>query len=66
MNKSRFFLGPDRDLTTDEIQALTRIQAGASVTERARRNLELVELVAEGLDGWTLTRAGKLRLAQGK
>jgi hypothetical protein len=67
MNKSQFFLGPERDLTGDEIDALFRIQAGQPVPDRIRHRLEVDELVAAKLSGgWKLTRAGVFRLAARK
>jgi hypothetical protein len=67
MNKSQFFLGPERDLTSDEIDALIHIQAGRPVAARLRHRLEIDELVDGNLSGgWKLTRAGVFRLAARK
>jgi hypothetical protein len=67
MNKSQFFLGPERELARDEIEALHRIQAGEAVAPRMRQALEAEELVAKKLGGgWKLTRAGVFRLAARK
>ena len=49
MNKSQFFLGPERDLTGDEIDALFRIQAGQPVPDRIRHRLEVDELVVRSV-----------------
>ena len=67
MNKSQFFLGPERDLSAEEIEALTHIQAGQPVPARVRHRLELDELIDGNLSGgWMLTRAGVFRLAARK
>ena len=67
MNKSQFFLGPERDLSGEEIDALNHIQAGQPVAGRIRQRLELDELIVGNLGGgWKLTRAGVFRLAARK
>ncbi len=66
MNTSGFFLGPDRDLTDDELEALTHVKAGVLVSEWWYRKLEMAELVEKGLGGWHVTQAGEHRLAAGK
>jgi hypothetical protein len=66
MMKPDFFLGPDKDLTKDELEALLHVKAGVRVSEWAYTKLEMVELVEKGLRGWKLTQAGEHRLAAGK
>ena len=67
MNKSQFFLGPERDLTSDDIDALIHVQAGRAVPAHVRHRLEVDELIVGNLSGgWTLTRAGVFRLAARK
>jgi hypothetical protein len=66
MNKSRFFYGPPRDLTREELEALQHVKAGVRVSDGMYYRLELRELVEKGLHGWQLTKAGELRLAAGK
>jgi hypothetical protein len=63
MNTSGFFLGPHRDLTKDELESLTDVEAGFFVSERACTKLEMLDLVEKGLSGWKLTQAGEHRLA---
>jgi hypothetical protein len=60
------FLGPERDLTKDEIEALMHIKAGVLVSDLACRNLEMENLIERRLGGWNLTVAGECRLAAGK
>ena len=60
MNKSPFFLGPDRDLTREELEALLYVkQASASLNAYAK--LEIAELIEKGIYGWKLTKAGAFR-----
>ena len=66
MNTLGFFLGPIRDLTKDELEALMNVKAGVRVSEWAYTKLELDDLVEKGLGGWKLTQAGEHRLAAGK
>jgi hypothetical protein len=61
-----FFLGPDRDLTNDEIKALTDIKAGVLLPQLTCHKLELENLVERRLGGWRLTQAGEHRLTAGK
>jgi hypothetical protein len=66
MMKSDFFLGPDKDLSKAELEALVHVKTGVRVSEWAYRKLELADLIEEGLRGWQLTQAGGFRLASGK
>jgi hypothetical protein len=66
MNTSGFFLGPDRDLTSDELEALLNVKAGVLVSAWWYARLEMADLVEKGLNGWKLTQAGEYRLAAGK
>ena len=66
MNKSDFFLGPPRDLTRIELDALLHVKAGVRVSDALYYRLELRDLIEEGLGAWRLTKAGELRLAAGK
>ena len=66
MNTSGFFLGPDRELTKDELEALLNVKAGVLNSEWAYNRLEMAELIEKGLGGWKLTRAGEYRLRAGK
>jgi hypothetical protein len=66
MNKSDFFLGPPRDLTRVELDALLHVKAGIRVSNALCYRLELRDLIEEGLGAWRLTKAGELRLAAGK
>ena len=65
-NKTDFFWGPERDLTKDELAALTDVKAGVRVSEWWYRKLEVADLIEKGLGGWKLTKAGEFRLAAGK
>ena len=64
--KSDFFLGPDRDLTKDEIEALLHVKAGVRLSEWAYTRLQMADLIESGIYGWKLTQAGDCRLAAGK
>lgn len=66
MTKSDFFLGPDRDLTKDEIEALLHVKAGVRVPDWAYTKLQMADLIETGIYGWKLTEAGALRLAAGR
>ena len=66
MNRSDFFLGPDRDLTSDEIEALLNVKAGVKLPHLTCHKLELENLVERRLGGWKLTQTGEHRLAAGK
>ena len=66
MNKTRFFYGPPRDLSREELEALLNIKAGISVADGMCYRLELRDLVEKGLKSWQLTKAGEHRLAAGK
>jgi hypothetical protein len=66
MSTSDFFLGPDRDLTNDEIKALTDIKAGVQISQQICHKLELENLVERRLGGWRLTQAGEFRLGAEK
>ena len=61
-----FFLGPEKDLTRNEVEALMSVKAGVRVSESAYRTLEANDLIEKGLGGWKLTQAGTFRLAAGK
>jgi hypothetical protein len=70
VNESRvartgFYLGPDRDLTKVELEALMNVKAGVLVSEWWYTRLESAELIEKGLGGWKLTTAGAFRLAAG-
>ncbi len=66
MTKSDFFLGPDRDLTKDEIEALLHVKAGVRVPDWAYTKLQMADLIEMGIYGWKLTKAGDFRLATGR
>ena len=66
MTTSDLFLGPPRDLTSQELEALLHVKAGARISEGLYYRLELRDLVEKGLGGWKLTQAGEHRLAAGK
>ncbi len=66
MTKSDFFLGPPRDLTRDELEALLHVKAAVRISDALYYKLELRDLVEKGLSGWKLTQAGEHRLAAGK
>jgi hypothetical protein len=65
MHTSQFFLGPERLLTRDELEALLNVKAGVKLSEAAYYRLELADLITKGLRHWTLTGAGSARLAAG-
>ena len=66
MNTSGFFLGPDRTLTKDELEALMSVKGGVQVSEWHYTKLESADLIEKGLHGWQLTDAGEFRLAAGR
>jgi hypothetical protein len=66
MTKSDLFLGPPRDLTRDELDALLHVKAGVRISDGRYYQLELRDLVAKAPAGWKLTNTGELRLAAGK
>ncbi len=66
MIRSEFFLGPDRDLTREELEALLHVKAGVRVSEWVYTKLEMADLVETGIGSWKLTKAGEHRLAAGK
>ena len=66
MTNSDLFLGPPRDLTAEELQALLHVREGVRISEGLYYRLELRDLVEKGLGGWKLTLAGKHRLVAGK
>ena len=66
MNTSQFYLGPERSLTKDELEALLNVKAGVRVSEWHYTKLESADLIAKGLSGWKLTDTGEFRLAAGK
>jgi len=63
MNKSDFFLGPPRDLTREELEALLHVKAGVRVSEGLYYKLELRDLIDKAPGGWKLTKTGEFRLA---
>jgi hypothetical protein len=63
MIRSEFFLGPEWDLTKEEIEPLLHVKAGARVSEWAYTRLEMADLVVRGIAGWKLTQAGAHLLA---
>ena len=66
MNTLGFYLGPDGELTKDELEALAHVKARILIPEWAYTKLETADLVEKGLGGWQLTEAGEFRLAAGK
>ena len=58
MMKSDFFLGPDRDLTKDEIQALLHVKARMRVSEMGLAKLQMAALSSAAFYRWSSTRAG--------
>jgi hypothetical protein len=66
MNTSGIFLGPHRDLTKDEIEALKDIKAGVALPRLTCHKLEFENLVERRLGGWKLTPTGEFRLDAGK
>jgi hypothetical protein len=66
MTKSDIFLGPPRDLTREELEALLHVKAGVRIFEGLYTKLELRELIVKAPSGWRLTLAGERRLAAGK
>jgi hypothetical protein len=63
MTKSDLYLGPPRDLTPNELDALMHVREGVRISEGLYYKLELRDLIEKGLDGWQLTEAGEFRLA---
>jgi hypothetical protein len=66
MNDSGFYLGPDRVLAKEELEALTSVKAGVRISEWFYTKLEVAELIEKGLGGWKLTAGGEYRLRAGK
>lgn len=66
MTASEFFLGPNRDLTSDELEALLHVKAGVRISQWAHTELEMADLIEKGIHGWKLTKAGQFRLAAGR
>jgi hypothetical protein len=66
MTKSDFFLGPPRDLTREELEALLHVKAGVQISEGLYHRLELRDLIEKAPSGWKLTIAGECRLGAGK
>jgi hypothetical protein len=66
VSASGFYLGPDRDLRKDELEALRDIKAGVLVSDLTCHKLELENLVERRLGGWMLTPTGEHRLKAGK
>ena len=62
MRTSNFFLGPDRDLTKEELEALLHVKAGVRVSDWFYTKLQMADLVEQGINGWKLTKAGEFRL----
>ena len=66
MRKSHFFLGPEGNLSKEQLEVLLAVKAGAQLTNSTYHQLELADLIDKGLGGWVLTKAGEFRLAAGK
>ena len=66
MRRSQFFLGPEKELTKDELEALMNVKAGVRVSDFYYTKLQMADLVESGIHGWKLTWAGECRLATGK
>jgi len=65
MKKSPFHPGPMDDLSNEALAALRRIKEGQSITARQCLELEIDELIQQGLGGWMLTDVGHYRLERG-
>jgi hypothetical protein len=66
MKISQFFLGPEGNLSKEQLEALLAMKAGVPLTDSTYLQLELADLIEKGLGGWVLTKAGEFRLAAGK
>lgn len=66
MKKNPFHPGPLDDLSQDAITALRRIKEGRSITSRQCVELEIEDLIQQGLGGWMLTDIGQYRLDRGR
>jgi hypothetical protein len=53
------------DLSNEALAALRRIKEGQSITARQCLELEIDELIQQGLGGWMLTDVGHYRLERG-
>ena len=62
----KIVLGPNRDLSLDEIILLQKVKAHLPLSKSEYLSLELDSLIKKGLDGWILTVDGEARLAFGK
>jgi hypothetical protein len=65
MKKNPFHPGPPDDLSQDAIMALRRVRGGLSITSRQCLELEIEDLIQQGLGGWALTDTGNYRLERG-
>ena len=65
MRKNPFHPGPLGDLSPEALSALRRIREGKSVASRQCVELEIEDLIEEGLAGWVLTDVGSYRLDRG-
>ena len=65
MKQNPFHPGPLDDLSQDAIMALRRIKEGRSITNRQCLELEIEDLIRQGLGGWALTDTGSYRLERG-
>ncbi|HEX4636730.1 MAG TPA: hypothetical protein VH189_11150 [Rhizomicrobium sp.] len=65
MKKNPFHPGPLDDLSQEAITALRRIKEGKSITGRQSLELEIEDLIQQGLGGWVLTDVGRYRLDRG-
>ena len=65
MKKNPFHPGPLDDLSHEAITALRRIKDGHSIADRQRLELEIEDLIEQGLGGWVLTDVGRFRLDRG-
>ena len=62
----KIVLGPNRELSQDEIIQLQKVKSHLELSKSQYLHLELYGLIDKGLDGWILTVDGEARLAFGK
>ena len=62
----KIVLGPNRELSQDEIIQLQKVKSHLELSKSQYLHLELYGLIDNGLDGWILTVDGEARLAFGK
>ena len=65
MRKNPFHPGPYDKLSDDAIAALRRIKQGQAISSRQYLDLEINDLIQQGLSGWRLTEVGQYRLERG-